>query len=237
MNIVDYCILGVIGASVLFGLYFGFISSVLNTGGSLISFGASFWLSPKLAGLIQQNPQLQRTLLSYTDAERRLGDLGISAKKVAVLTKDEISRIVERANLPGSLGSILRSNLENEIFNGIDDVASYVSETIVMACINIICFLIVFVLLYIVFSLVISAVRSVAKLPVLKQFDRAFGGLFGFLRGLLFVYAFFTLVPLAQTVVRVDAVTELIEQSSLAALFNSGSLITAVMNGSLFGGG
>ena len=33
MNIVDYVILGIIGVSVLFGFYRGFISSVLNTGG------------------------------------------------------------------------------------------------------------------------------------------------------------------------------------------------------------
>ena len=33
MNIVDYVILGIVGISILFGLYRGFISSVLNTGG------------------------------------------------------------------------------------------------------------------------------------------------------------------------------------------------------------
>ena len=44
MNIVDYVIIGIIGISVLFGLYRGFIASVLNMGCGLMSFLASFWV-------------------------------------------------------------------------------------------------------------------------------------------------------------------------------------------------
>lgn len=47
MNIVDYVIIGIIGISVLFGLYRGFIASVLNMGCGLMSFLASFWVSPE----------------------------------------------------------------------------------------------------------------------------------------------------------------------------------------------
>ena len=54
MNIVDYVIIGILGISVLVGLYRGFVSSVLNTGSCLISFGLSFWLSPKLVDLIKK---------------------------------------------------------------------------------------------------------------------------------------------------------------------------------------
>ena len=65
MNVVDYGILGIIGLSVLFGFYRGFISSVLNTGGCLASFGLSFLLYPKLAAVIQNNQELVRTLMHW----------------------------------------------------------------------------------------------------------------------------------------------------------------------------
>ncbi len=76
MNVVDYVIIGLIGLSVLFGIYRGFVSSVLNTGGCLISFALSFWLYPKVAAVIQNNQGLVRTLMHYTDASSRIGDLG-----------------------------------------------------------------------------------------------------------------------------------------------------------------
>ena len=46
MNIVDYVIIGIIGISVLFGLYRGFIASVLNMGCGLMSFLCLLYTSP-----------------------------------------------------------------------------------------------------------------------------------------------------------------------------------------------
>ncbi len=234
MNIVDFCILGIIGVSLIFGLYKGFVASVLNTGGSLIAFGLSFWLYPKFTAFIQNNPQLQQTLLSYTDAERRLGDLSLGAKNVFTLTAGEIQEVVNRANLPGVLGDLLRNNLENKVYTGIDTVEKYVSETIVSVCVNILGFILAFLVLYIGISLLISALKAVVKLPVLKQMDAAAGGLFGVLRGVLFVFILFTLVPMLETILPVGRVVELMNASRLAGLFNSGGLVTAIMNGSLF---
>ena len=161
--------------------------------------------------------------------------LSLGMKKVAQLTQGEISQIVERANLPSVFGKLLRSNLENEIFTGIDSVTDYVSETIVSACINILCFIAAFVLIYLALSLLMSLIRAIVKLPVLKQMDAVFGGLFGILRGILFVFVLFTLVPMVETIVPLEAVTQLMAESRLANLFSSGALITAIMNGTLFG--
>ena len=64
MNIVDIVILAIIGLSILVGLYRGFISSVASLGGSLLSLALSFWLSPKMAAAIQNNPEILKTLAS-----------------------------------------------------------------------------------------------------------------------------------------------------------------------------
>ena len=42
MNLVDWIIVGIVGVSVLIGLYRGFIASVASMGGSLVSLGASY---------------------------------------------------------------------------------------------------------------------------------------------------------------------------------------------------
>ena len=91
-----------------------------------------------------------------------------------------------------------------------------------------------FLVLYLAISLVISALKAVVKLPVLKQLNAAVGGLFGILRGVLFVFILFTLVPMLETILPVGQVVELMNQSRLAGLFNSGGLVTAIMNGTIF---
>lgn len=235
MNIIDYVIIGIVGVSVLFGLYRGFVSSVLNTGGCLVSFGLAFWLYPQLAQYIQGNAELQRTLLTYTDASNRIGDLATSITGVAQLTGDKIAEIIAKAQLPEPLSSLLQSNLVNQVYgDAAATVSDYVSQTVLSACISVICFLLCFAAAYLALSLVINLIRAVFRFPVLKQMDSLAGGAFGILRGALLCYALFTLMPLVQTVVPLDMVNDLLEASTLAPLFNNGNLVLAIMNGQLF---
>ena len=150
MNAVDYVVLGLMGLSVLFGFYRGFISSVLNTGGGLISFGLSFVLYPRVAEMIQGNEELVRTLMHYTDASSRLGDLELAITNVATLTQEKIAEVLTRVQLPAPLDTLLQVNLEQQVYAanaGVDTVAEYVSQTIASASINIICFLLCFVVI------------------------------------------------------------------------------------------
>ena len=235
MNLIDYVIIGIIGVSVLFGFYRGFVSSVLNVGSGLLAFGLSFVLYPRLAGLIQGNDELVRTLLHYTDASSRLGDLNLAITNVVQLGQQGIADVLSKVSLPAPLDQLLATNMTNQAYaaSGITTVSDYISQTVVQASINILCFLASFIILYILLSILINAIKAVFRLPILKQLDWLAGGVFGFLRGLLICVAAFTLVPLVMTVVPVDAVSELIDQSALAGLFSGNNLILLIMNGRL----
>ncbi len=232
MNVVDYVIIGLIGLSVLFGIYRGFVSSVLNTGGCLISFALSFWLYPKLAGIIQNNQELVRTLMHYTDASSRIGDLELAISNVAQLTQEKIAEVLSKVQLPAPLDTLLEVNLGSQVFSqsGISTVSDYVSQTIIGACINIICFLLCFIVLFLVVSILLNVIRAVFRFPLLKQLDWLAGGAFGFARGMVLCYALFALVPLVLTVVPFDQISQMIDESQLAAFFNNGNLILSIMN-------
>lgn len=234
MNIVDYIILGVIGVSVLFGLYRGFISSVLNVGGGLASFLGSFWLYPKLAGLIQSNESLRMTLAHYLEPGSGL-DLAMAQAPVAVMRGNGVQQVLERVQLPAPLDTILRVNLENSVFANLKltTVGEYVNQTILQASINILCFVICFFVMYFLLSCLFNMIRAVFRFPQLKQLDSIAGGIFGLLRGLLVCLVIFTLVPLVQTMVPLDMIGDLLEESAFAPVFMNGNLITAIMNGQL----
>ena len=235
MNIVDIVILGILGLSILIGLYRGFISSVASVGGSILSLLGSFWLSPKLVEAIRSNPEWIQTLMSYTDASSRLGDLSLSLTNVSTLNAGGIAEILERVNLPAPLSTLLKTNLEKQVFapSGLTQVGDYVSQTIVGAILNVICYIICFLALMLVFHFVLNFLKVVFRFPVLKQLNSLVGGVFGLLRGVLLVFVAFALLPLVQTMVPIEGIGELVEQSALAPLFNSGNLILAIMNGHL----
>lgn len=233
MNIVDYVIIGIVGLSVLFGFYRGFVSSVLNTGGCLLSFGLSFLLYPKLAQIIQGDTELVRTLMHYTDASSRIGDLELAISNVAAMTREGIAQVISKVNLPAPLDALLLSNLESQAYaaSGVSTVADYVSQTMMNACINVLCFAVCFVVLFVLISIIVNALKAIFRFPVLKQLDWLVGGGFGFLRGLLICYAAFAIVPLVLTVVPMDLISDMMNESTLSPLFNNGNLILAIMNG------
>ena len=234
MNIVDIVIIAILGLSVLVGLYRGFISSVASMGGCLLSLGLSFWLSPKLAAWVQGNPEILKTLASYTDAATKIGDQTLASTSVTSLTQNSIVDILNKVSLPAPLSTLLKNNLENQVFGSAADVGSYVSQTIVGAILNVICFIVCFVVLLIVLHFVLNFLKVVFKFPVLKQLNSIAGGAFGLLRGVLLCFVAFALLPLIQTTVPITGINDLVAQSALAPLFNSGNLILAIMNGKLF---
>ena len=236
MNPVDWAILGILGVSVLFGLYRGFIASVASMGGCLISLAASFWLSPKVAEFLQNNTPIRNTLMSYADAATRLKDSALSALNVQGLTSENISVILSRASLPAPLDRLLQTNLEQQVYKaaGIpQDVGHYVTQTIVSALMNVLCFVVTFIALLIVFHLAVNLLKAIFKFPVLKQLNALAGGAFGLLRGVLLCFVLFALMPLLQTVVPVEGLGGMVQSSTLAPIFNSSNLILSIMNGRL----
>ena len=223
MNIIDIGIIAVIGASVLFGLYRGFISSVGSTGGALVAFVASFHLYPTVAGFIRNSTPVQDLLRTYVGAQ--IPEVGAGTSAAEAISGLSLPRVITdwlTRNLPGGLG-------------GTESIQTYVNDSLVSACMNILSFVVTFILLYVALALVMSALRAIFKLPVLKQMDTAAGGIFGLLRGVVFVFVIFTLLPVAQSLVPGDTVNDLVNGSTLAGIFDSGALINAVLRGSLFG--
>jgi len=236
MNPVDWVILGILAVSVLFGMYRGFIASVASMGGCLISLAASFWLSPRVAEFLETNTTLSSTLMSYADAATRLKDSALSSLKVAGLSTENISTILSRASLPAPLDKLLQNNLEQQVYSTANipqDVGHYVTQTIVSALMNVICFVLTFVVLMILFHVIVNLLKAIFRFPVLKQLNSLAGGVFGLLRGALLCFALFALTPLLLTVVPVEGLGDMINTSALAPLFNSGNLILSIMNGHL----
>lgn len=236
MNPVDIAILAVIGVSIIVGLYRGFVSTLVNTGGTLLSMFLSFTIAPKLAALIQGNATLQETLGSYADISSRLGDLGTAVTTVQDLVRqgsEKITEVVARTGLPEPLARLLETNISQQVFGTSEQVQQYVAQTIVNACVNILSYVVCFVCILVVVSLVVRLVEAVFHFPILKQFDKLAGGVFGVLRGALIVFVLLSALPLVQTVLNMDAVNEMINASTLAPWFTGGGMITAIMNGHL----
>ena len=234
MNVIDYGIIGVIALCVLFGFYRGFIQSLLNLGGCLLSFAGSFWLFPRLSDAISANTEIVRLISSYTDSGSLLGDLDLSSRAVDTLSTSNIEAIVSKANLPDPIGRLLQANLSQKVFSPLGNLANtvgdYVNQTILSVSINVLSFIVCFVLCFIVVTILVNLIKSVFRFPLLKQLDWLAGGAFGFVIGCVLCFIVFTALPLLQSVIPLEQFQTLVSQSALAKVFENGNLIISIMN-------
>jgi uncharacterized membrane protein required for colicin V production len=234
LNAIDYGIVALILIFTLFGFYRGFMQSLLNLGGCLLSFAASFWLFPKMSDAISSNTEIVRMLSGYTDSGSVLGDLDLSSLAVNTLSSTNISAIVGKANLPDPIGKLLQANLTEKAFSPLGNLATnvgdYVNQTILSVSINVLSFIVCFVLCFLVVTIVINLLKSVFKFPLLKQLDWLAGGAFGFVIGCVLCFVIFTAMPVLQSLIPLDNFQQLVKESTLAGIFQNGNLVVSIMN-------
>jgi len=231
MNLIDWIIVGVLGISVLVGLYRGFISSVASMGSCLVSLAVSYWVNPRVVEYFRTQTTLAEQIQSYTRGIANLGDL--AGQEVSALSETQITEIASR--LPPPLNSLLEGNMAQKVYGTVADkaltVTDYASRTISDVILNVACFLITFVVLVILLHIVINLLNAIFKFPVLKQMNTLAGGLFGLLRGALFCFVALAVLPLFETLI--PEVKTLADNSPLAQMFNSGNLVVSIINGRL----
>ena len=234
LNAVDIIIVSVIALCTLFGLYRGFIQSVLNLASGLLAFVGSFLLFPKLADVLSSNTEITRLISTYTDSGILLGDLDLSSRAVSTLGETGVAAVVEKAALPEPIGTLLRYNLQQQVFSPLGDLATnvgdYVNQTILSVSINVLCFILCFVVCFVVATIVVNLLRAVFRFPVLKHLDWLAGGAFGLLLGVMLCFVIFTVLPLLESVVPLPEFRVLVDHSALAQVFENVNLIISIMN-------
>lgn len=235
MNVIDIGIIVILGVSVIYGLYKGFVHTILSLACCLISVVVAFSFGPKLADIISGKEGVSTTLATYTDAIARVGDWDLASTPVAQLTEGAINQVLDSVKLPESIANILKSNLENSAFEGtgLNTVNDYVSNTVVRVAVNVISFIVCYALCYLVLSMLVNLIHHVFKLPLLKQLDWLAGGAFGLLRGAIIVYVIFLLLPIASTVIPLEQFNILLSESTLAPIFQSNGFFAGVITGKL----
>ena len=228
MNLIDWIIVGILGLSVLVGLYRGFIASVASMGGCLISLGISYWLTPTVVEFITNNTTLRDKIIESTGGAKLAGEYAGTTVMELQADPTRMAEAVQKINLPAPLNNLLTNRLDS-VGDVTQNLGEYVSRTIGDAVMNIICFLITFVVVLILFHIVINLLNAVFKFPVLKQMNAVTGGIFGLLRGALLCFVVFALLPLFQTILP-DEVNALIQGSTLAPIFNSKNLISLIVD-------
>ena len=233
MNVVDYIILGIVGICFLYGLYRGFVSSILGLVCMFLAMFAAYAAGPTIAAEICKNETVVQTLSHYTDAASSIGDLELAIKTVSTLDTNAIANVVARANLPQPFDTLLKNNMTAQVFApiGSTSVSEYINQTVVTSIISILCYILTFAVAYLALNVLANMLNYMFRFPSLKTLDAILGGVLGLARGVFFVYILFALLPIAISVLPIEGIAPYVEASQLGSIVYRSSIVTTILQG------
>jgi len=213
------------------GWYKGFLVTVLTIGSYFVAWVSAFLFYGNLSSFINAKTNLATTLLYYTAGAEKLSDMTVANTNVASLSADRITDIITNSNLPVPIANMMKENILNQSFlsQGITTMSDYFNQTIINLSLNLISFVLIFLAVRLIFMFVIGLVDNVFKLPILKQSDSLIGGAFGILQGAIFVFLIFAIMPIAMSVLPLESVYTLMQNSFLGRFFFNYNIIFSVL--------
>jgi len=203
--IIDLIIVAIILLFTFLGYKRGLVKLAISLCTFFIAIIVAFALFKPISAVVINNTSIDETI-ENTITDKILPD-GVSPE-------DEIEMDF---NLPKML-------LE-ESSNTVKDIANSFSVTIIETA----CFLVIFVAVKIALKFVTIIANLIAKLPILKQFNKLGGTIYGIAEGLFIVFVIFAIISLTSPLIDASILNNINESTLGSWFYNNNILVDFIM--------
>lgn len=202
---VDLMVLSIVLLFVFLGYKRGLVKVAFKLCTFFIAIILAFMLYKPVAKIVIENTNIDETI------ESKITD------KILPEGKTETDEV----DLSESLPTIILKNSENTV----QSIAKSCSNTLIETA----CLILIFIIAKIVLKFVTALADLIAKLPILKQFNKLGGTIYGIIEGLFIVFLGFAVISLIAPMLDVS-VLEAINSSTLGSIcYNNNILLKIIM--------
>ncbi|MDO4567659.1 MAG: CvpA family protein [Clostridia bacterium] len=233
MNLIDLAVIAVFVLVALNALRKGFMHTALSTALMLLSVLLAFIFMPVMANAVKADDGLFNTLLYYTEGSEFINDSELARRDITTLSTEEVNTIVTNANVPHPIGREIRENILTDAFaaDSVVTLGDYFNQTMVRCFINIASFVLLFLCFTIVLGFLLNWFDYSYRLPRFTKYDALFALAASLLEGMLAAFVVFTVIPVALTLLPLDFVRDMIDESLCARLFYNSNFLLSLMPG------
>jgi len=210
--LVDLAILAIIGLCIFLGYKRGLIGVAFKIVSFFLAILIAFILFKPVSNLIINNTGLGDKIKA------------VVVEKVKI--EDDAAQKEENKGSTNISGYI-QDSIKNATVETANNAIAAAAEQITVTIINVIVFIIVFVLAKLILLLTKGILKFIAELPIIKQFDKLGGFIYGTLQGLLIVYCVLLVIALV-SVSNTVGIVEVINKSILGRIMYNNNLILMI---------
>ncbi len=187
--IIDIIVILIIALSVFLGYKKGLIALAVKLFAVIIALIATLILYKPISALIINNTNLdeniQNVIMEKANNQEETNDTSSNKETANTNSKNETTQATESQE-----GNIVEQSLEEKI---LPEVARELSINII----NIGVIIILYFVIKIALHFITAIANIVAKIPIIKQFNKIGGIIYGLLRGLLLIYVILLIISFA----------------------------------------
>ena len=210
--IVDLIIVGILVLCIFLGYKRGLTGSLLKIVTFLLALIIAFILFKPVSNFIINNTKLDENLES-------------SIKSMFL----EVEENDTSSNMPTAMTDYINKVIEDAADDAKTAVVETAARDVAISIINLGVVIVVYIIARIILIFVKGIASLITKLPVIKQFDKLGGIIFGLLKALVIIYVILAIISFVSTVITDSGVIDAINQPFIGkGMYNNNILLEIV---------
>lgn len=222
--VVDIIILAIMIICIFLGYKKGLIGVAVNILGFFIALIIAFILYTPISNFIINNTPIQPTLKEAIS--------GTVTPYVINVNENEEDNKEEENNSPKVMTDYINGFIENEkqkVEQTEKDIIDNVSETVANNLIKVAVGILVFIVAKIALIFVKIFAKFISNLPIIGQFNKLGGAIYGVLQGLLVVYILFAILSVFAPTMENSGILEAVNSSMIGKMMYNNNIILKII--------
>ena len=214
--IIDLIIVGILAISIFFGYRKGLTKCVIKILSFIIAVVVAAVLFKPVSNFIIQNTEI---------------DDNIKEAVVNLVADDvkEDGKVKEDSNLPDAMVNYINESVENAVEQAKENAVTVAAEGIANVTINVGVAILLFVVVRIALLFVSVLSSIITELPIIKQFDKAGGILYGVVEAFVIIFVILAIISLISPMIEQTGIIVAINKSFIGSiLYNNNILLNIV---------
>lgn len=214
--IIDLIILGLILLCVFFGYKKGLTKCVIKILSFVIAIIIAVVLFKPISNFVINNTEI---------------DDNIKNSIVEIVSDDvsETGKVKEDSNLPKSIVKHINESIETSVSETKQTVVNTVAEQISKTAVNVGVAITLFIVARIALIFVSALSSIITDLPIIKQFDKAGGIIYGLVEALIIIFIVFAIISLISPMIESSGLIAAINKSIIGSVFYNNNLLMNII--------
>lgn len=214
--IIDLIVIGIIFLSTFLGYRKGLIGVAFKIASFIIAIIITLILFKPISNYIINNTEFAQTIENTI----------VQKLSTAEIENGQIKQ--ENSNLPEVIVNYINVGLQDTVNEAKDSIVKIVARNLAETIIDIIVIIGLFIITRLLLLFAKAILEAISEIPIIKQFNKAGGILYGILRGLLLIYLTLAIISLILPMLDKTAILNIINNSILTKVLYNNNIILMI---------